>query len=243
MSKYSAQKLHSTAPSNKLAEKSLELLNHCHHKEINSQVKISNKSINYLNGLEIGLKFPNATGGANFSHVLDITLFIHFTIAQLQSVQLPEGQQFCLQGSANIPENTTWPQRSGPVELQITPLRREYQDRVLGCFVKCTLLSRLSYNKLQINVVIRGLQLNFFFREHLRKTHLPFSDIITKCLQLIDRHFPVAFTWSRHLRNLRNWPSEICLICPFSRIQQKSYKRSLNNHLRQSICQCVNSRY
>lgn len=81
------------------------------------------------------------------------------------------------------------------MDLQITPLRREYQDKVLGCFVKCTLLSWLSYNKLQINVVIRGLQLIFFFREHLRKTHLPFSDIITKCLQLIsrlDRHFPTS---------------------------------------------------
>lgn len=105
MYKYSAQKLDNTAPSNKLAEKSLKLINS--KTSGPSQVKISNKSINYLHGLEIGLKFPNATGGANFSHALDITLFIHFTIAQLESAQLPEGQEFCLKGSANIRENTT----------------------------------------------------------------------------------------------------------------------------------------
>ena len=59
MYKYSAQTLDNTAPSNKLAEKSLKLI--ISKTSGPSQVKISNKSINYLHGLEIGLKFPNAT--------------------------------------------------------------------------------------------------------------------------------------------------------------------------------------
>ena len=99
MYKYSAQKLDNTAPSNKLAEKSLKLINS--KTSGPSQVKILNKSINYLHGLEIGLKFPNATWRRFGNHA------IYPYIAQLESAQLPEGQEFCLKGSANIRENTT----------------------------------------------------------------------------------------------------------------------------------------